>query len=102
MKIRQNLKLFIIWGMLSAMIFSVFNLSMNVKTEATSVNKKNVKLIKGQSCQLKINDINVSVKWSSSNENVASVSSKGKVTVKKKGSAVITGTAGEKNIHIKL
>lgn len=102
MKRRQILKIFIILGMLAAMISSVFNLSMNVKAEAASTNKTNVKLIKGQSCQLKINDINVSVKWSSSNRKVASVSSKGKVTVKKKGSAVITGTAGGKKYLYKV
>lgn len=65
-----------------------------------ALNKKSIKLKKGKKFTLKakLSPSNVytsykKVKWSSSNKKVATVSSKGKVTAKKKGTAYITATA---------
>lgn len=102
MRIRRILKMFIVLIMITGVIFSVLNLNMNITTEAASINKKNVKLIKGQSCQLRINDSSGTVKWSSSNKKAVSVSLSGKVTVKKKGSAVIVGKVGNKKYFCKV
>lgn len=42
------------------------------------------------------------IKWTTSNKNVATVSTKGKVTAKKAGTVYITGTSGKKTFIIKL
>lgn len=50
----------------------------------------------GDTLQLKVTGTNKTVKWSSSNAEVAKVSSKGQVTGLKKGTAMITATVGSK------
>lgn len=42
------------------------------------------------------------IKWTTSNKNIATVSTKGKVTAKKAGTVYITGTSGKKTFIIKL
>lgn len=71
----------------------------NVKTaEAATVkiSKKKATLIKGQTLKLKITGTKTKVKWSSSKKSVATVSSKGVVKAKKKGTATITAKVGKK------
>lgn len=63
---------------------------------ATKINKKKVTLIKGQTTSLKITGTKKKIKWSSNKKSVATVSSKGKVTAKKKGTAIITAKVGNK------
>ena len=70
--------------------------------EAASLNKTKVTLIKGESVQLKVNGTAKAVQWSSSGKSVAAVSSKGKVTAKKKGTVKITAKAGNKNYVCKV
>ncbi len=57
-----------------------------------SLNKKKITIHVGSSYKLKLNG-SKAVSWKSSKKNVATINSKGKVTAKKKGSAVITCTA---------
>ena len=70
--------------------------------EAASLNKTKVTLIKGESVQLKVNGTAKAVQWISSGKSVAAVSSKGKVTAKKKGTVKITAKAGNKNYVCKV
>jgi len=60
------------------------------------LNRKTVSVVKGKKVTLKIKKSNVkkvkSTKWSSGNKKVATVSKKGVITAKKKGSAKITCT----------
>ena len=70
--------------------------------EAASLNKTKVTLIKGESVQLKVNGTAKAVQWSSSGKSVAAVSSKGKVTAKKKGTVKITAKTGNKNYVCKV
>ena len=70
------------------------------KTSVTKVtlSRKSVRLKKGKTIVLKAavkpsNASNKSVRWTSSNASVATVNQSGKVTAKKKGSAIITCTA---------
>ena len=51
---------------------------------------------------LKITGTNKTVKWSSSDKNIATVSSKGKVTAKKKGTATITAKVGKDKYTCKV
>ena len=61
---------------------------------AVKISAEDVVLIKGQTKQLKITGTSKTVKWTSSNQSVASVTAKGKVKAKKKGTALITANAG--------
>lgn len=70
----------------------------NVETvqAAAKLNKTKAILIKGQSLQLKVNDNSKKVTWLSSRKNVATVTSKGRVTARGKGITVITAKVGNK------
>lgn len=72
------------------------------QTDPVSISKKKVTLVKGKSTTLKIKGTNQKVKWTSSKKSVAAVSSKGKVTAKRKGTAIITATAGSKKYTCKV
>lgn len=60
------------------------------------ISTKKKTLFVGKSFTLKIRGTGKKVRWTSSDKSVASVSSKGKVTAKKPGTAVITGKVGGK------
>ncbi len=71
-----------------------------VKVKSVKLNRKSVILYRGKKLQLKAtvtpsNATNKSVKWSSSNKRVATVSSKGVVKAAGKGTAVITCKAAD-------
>ena len=66
------------------------------------LNKTKLTLKVGASYQLKLKNSKAKVKWKSSKKKIAAVSSKGKVKAKKKGSAVITATAGGKKYKCKI
>ena len=67
-----------------------------VTVEAPSISKKAVTIKVGDSYSLKINGTNQQVTWSSNNKNVATVSSKGKVTAKKTGNCNIVAKVSSK------
>lgn len=67
-----------------------------------ALNKKSITLYVGKTQKLKVNGTNKKVKWSSSKKSVASVSSSGKVTAKKKGSATITAKIGKTKFKCKV
>lgn len=77
-----------------------------VKTKKITVPKKTVKLAKGVSYTIKVTrspiTANDKLTFSSSNKKVAAVSSKGKITAKKKGTAKITVKSGSKKATIKV
>lgn len=76
--------------------------STNVYASSVKLNKTSVKLYVGGSASLKLNGTKKAVKWSSSNKNIASVSSKGKATAKKKGTAIITAKCNGKSYKCKI
>lgn len=80
----------------------VLTLSMASGAYAASISKKKVTLTKGQSVTLTVNGAKKAPKWSSSNKKVASVSKKGVVKAKKKGSATITAKVGKKTYKCKV
>lgn len=67
---------------------------VTVKTPSIKLNTTSVSLAKGKSVTLKATTAptSVTVKWKSSNTSVATVSSSGKVTAKKAGTATITAS----------
>lgn len=66
------------------------------------LNKSKVYVIKGEYVQLKMIGTKKKVKWSSSNKNVASVNSKGKVKGVKKGTANIYAKVNDKKYSCKI
>ncbi len=66
------------------------------------INKASTTLYVGKTTTLKISGTSKSIKWSTSNKVIATVSSKGKVTAKKKGTAIITAKVGKKAYKCKV
>ena len=77
-------------------------LTARAAAKTVKLNKTKATLYLGQTLQLKLNNAKGTVKWKSSKKAVATVSSKGKVTAKKKGSATITATNGKKSYKCKI
>lgn len=75
--------------MLLTMIMVITILPMQAEA-ATGLNKTESSIYVGKTVKLKISGTSGNVKWSSSNKKIAVVSSKGKVTGKKAGTATIT------------
>lgn len=80
------------WGSMSAV-------DVNAKPK---ISKKKIVLIKGQKKKLSIKGTKKKAKWSSSRKSVATVSKKGIVKAKKKGSATITARIGSKRYKCKV
>ena len=74
----------------------------NVTVKNPTLSKTNLTLVKGKTFILKVNHAVGKVTWSSSNKKVATVSSKGKVTAKKKGTATITAKASGIKLRCKV
>lgn len=74
---------------------SVAQTKITVKKPTTTLNKTSVSITKGSTKQLKasVNGSSQKVTWSTSNKKVAKVSSTGKVTAVKAGTATITAKA---------
>lgn len=79
-------------GMFFVMIVMVCILA--VPSYAASINVKKATVGVKATYQLKVKGTNRKAKWTSSNKKVATVTSKGLVTAKKKGKATITATIG--------
>lgn len=84
-------------SLLYMLLLAVMMLAMPTQASAkVKISKKSVTLIKGQTVTLKITGTKSKAKWSSSKKSIATVSSKGKVVAKKKGTATITAKIGKK------
>lgn len=73
----------------------------NVSAKA-KISKKSVTITKGKTYTLKVKGTKKKVKWTSSKKSVATVSKKGKVTGKKRGSATIIAKIGKKKYKCKV
>lgn len=81
------------------------SLSGTVTVEAATkvkLNKTKATVYVGKSTQLKVTGTKKKVTWKSSNKKIATVTSKGKVTAKKKGTATITATVSGKKYTCKV
>lgn len=76
--------------------------SATVYAATIKINKEKLTIVIGDTYNLKISGTTKTIKWSSSNTSVASVSSAGKVTAKKKGTATITATVNSKKYNCKI
>ncbi|MDO5518969.1 MAG: Ig-like domain-containing protein [bacterium] len=75
--------------------------TLPVKVETPSISKKNITLKKGNKYTLKLNGTSRSVRWSTNNSKVATVSN-GKVTAKAVGQAIITAKVNDKSYTCKV
>lgn len=69
---------------------------------AVKLNKKTATVYAGKTLQLKVKNTKKSVKWSTSNKKIATVSKKGLVTAKKDGKATITAKIGKNKYTCKV
>lgn len=86
--------------LLCCLLISV--IAMPVSTSAAKLNKKKLSLNVGKTYTLKASGIKGKIKWTSNKKKIASVSGKGLVTAKKKGTAVITAKYGKKKLTCKV
>lgn len=66
---------------------------------AVKISKSKATIYVGQTLQLKLNGTTKKANWSTSNKSVATVTTKGKVTAKKEGSATITAKVSGKTYN---
>ena len=77
-------------------------IAMPVSASAAKLNKKSISLNIGKTYTLKATGTKGKITWTSSKKSVATVSSKGVVKAKKKGTAVITAKYGKKKLICKV
>lgn len=100
-KVKKKHRILVILSFICMMAATVtLNLS-DVQAASLKLNKKTISLNKGSSYQLKTNS-RKKVKWSSTKKSVATVSSRGKVTAKKNGTAYIKSKVGSKTLTCKV
>lgn len=83
------------------LLFLICLAAMPVKA-AVKLNKTSAVMTVGTKLTLKMKGTKKKVTWKSSNKQVASVSKKGVVKAKKKGSAIITATVNKKKYKCKI
>lgn len=93
------------WILRTALFLLIALLAVPLSASAASkikLNKTKITMTKGKSYRLKVSGTKRKVTWSSSKKSVAAVNSSGKVTAKKKGTAVITAKVGSKRYRCKV
>ena len=83
-------------------LFVSIGSAVNVDAATVKLNKKSVTLKVGKTVTLKVKGTKKKVKWVSSNKKVATVTQKGKVKAKKKGTATIYAKVGKKKLKCKI
>lgn len=86
--------------LLMFMLLSV--IAMPVSASAAKLNKTSISLNAGKTYTLKATGTKGKITWTSSKKSVATVSSKGVIKAKKKGTAVITAKYGKKKLTCKV
>lgn len=101
---RIGMKKQIITGVLILSLCAPFAQSVDSSAAKIYLNRKKVTLTKGCTRTLKVKGISKkkTVKWKSSNKKIVTVSKKGVITAKKKGSATITATIKKQKLRCKV
>ncbi len=98
MKKTKTITLFL----LSVFLFIAITNPLIANAANITLNTSELSLCVGSSATLKINGTKSKIQWSSSKKSVATVTTKGKVTGKKKGTATITARLGKKKYICKV
>lgn len=85
-----------------AIMVTLMQANLSSAKAKVKINKSKITLTVGKKAKLKVTGTKQKVTWSSSNENVAVVSSKGKVVALKKGTAKITAKVQKKKYYCKV
>ncbi len=103
-KLKKICRLFALMMVLTIVSPSVLPISSATVAEAAAVklSKKEITLEVGKSQTLKLTGTKQKITWTTSKKTVAVVSTTGKVTAKKAGTAVITATANKKKYTCKV
>ena len=96
MKLRKRFGVVLVLAMLVSM------LAMTVTASAAKLNKKKATITVGKTVTLKVKGTSAKATWSSSDEEVATVSSKGKVKGVSEGTATIKAKVGSKTYKCKV
>ena len=89
-------------GVVVPNIVPVLNSTISVEASSIRMNTTKKTLYVKKTYTLKLVGTKKKAKWSSSNKSVATVSSTGRVTAKKKGTATITAKVGNKKYTCKI
>lgn len=92
---KKNLKKLIVLFTCLTILLSV---SMVQVYAAPSISAKKVSVYVGKTKQLKVSGTSTSVKWTTSNSKIVTVSSKGLIKRKKAGKAIVTATTSDKQL----
>lgn len=99
MKIKTIKKRYLLWLCLVMMLLFILAFPIGyIKTRAgskTRINKSEISLFVGETYKLNVKGTNDTVEWNSSDKNIASVSSKGKVKAKKGGKVIISALVND-------
>ena len=90
------------WILFVVMLITIVTMPMTANAAKVKLNKKKATITVGSTVLLTVNGTQKRVKWSSSNNKVATVSKKGKVKGKKVGKAIITAKIGKKKLKCKI
>lgn len=96
------LSLTLTFALLIPQIPVVPNSTIETYAAMIKLNKKKATLYEGKTLQLKVSGTKKKVYWKSSNKKIATVSTKGKVIAKKKGTSTITAKIGKKKLTCKI
>ncbi len=83
------------------MLIIIVTLTACIAAKTVDARNKNYTLMIGEKQPLKV-DTNKEIKWSSSKRSIATVNSKGMVTARKVGTAIITATVGNKKYEFDI
>ena len=89
-------------GIVVPNVIPTFGDTISVQAASVRISSTKKTLYEKKTCTLKVTGTKKKVTWSSSKKSVATVSSKGKVTAKKKGTATITAKVGSKKYKCKI
>lgn len=83
-------------------VVMIFTIQADAAKKKVKLSNSDISLYVGDSYTLKLKNAKGKVKWSSSKKRIATVSSKGKVKAKKKGTCKITAKVGKKKYTCKV
>lgn len=99
-KMKRFIKMFS--SLMLALMIAVSAVIIPSAAASVKLNKKSITLITGASTTLKLTGTKKTVKWSSMADDIATVSSKGKVTAKATGSTYIVAKVGKSTYKCKV
>lgn len=98
---KNKLKSVFAFLLIFALVFTILPTNVEAASKV-KINKTKATIYVGKTTTLKVSGTSKTVKWTTSNKKIATVSSKGKVTAKKAGNATITAKVSGKSYKCKV